>query len=199
MRNLPAVSRREPRAVEERLKAGSAIAAWSIRPATPQDAPFLPDIERSAGEAFRQVPDLAWIADDAVLSEERHLQLMEGGAAWVAVHAADVPVGFLSGEVLDGNLHIWELAVSSDHQQRGVGRALIARAKQWAAQRNLSAITLTTFREIPWNEPFYHSEGFRTLGSGELSQTLRGILADEVEAGLPAERRCAMRYELSGH
>ena len=169
-------------------------ASWSIRPAQPADAPSLPDIERSAGEAFRQIPDLAWIADDTVQSEERHLQLMEGGAAWVAVDATDVPVGFLSGELLDGNLHIWELAVASDHQRRGIGRRLLDRAKHWAAQRNLAAVTLTTFRELPWNEPFYRSQGFATLLPGELTQTLRDVLASEIDAGLPAERRCAMRY-----
>ncbi len=39
-----------------------------IRVATPEDVQFLPEIERSSGEAFRAVPDLAWIADDAVMS-----------------------------------------------------------------------------------------------------------------------------------
>lgn len=171
-------------------------ASWSIRPAEPADAPSLPAIERSAGEAFRHIPELAWIADDTVQSEERHLQLMEGGTAWVAVDAMDAPVGFLGGEVLDGNLHIWELTVASNHQQRGIGRGLLHRAKDWAALRNLAAITLTTFRDVPWNEPFYRSEGFATLLRGELSQTLREMLASEIAAGLPAERRCAMRYPM---
>jgi GNAT superfamily N-acetyltransferase len=154
-------------------------------------------MERSAGEAFRQIPDLAWIADDTVQSEERHLQLIEGGTAWVAVGATGVPVGFLCGELLDGNLHIWELAVASDYQRRGIGRRLLDRAKHWAAQRNIAELTLTTFRDIPWNEPFYRSQGFATLLPGELTQTLRDVLASEIDAGLPAERRCAMRYRLS--
>jgi len=172
-------------------------ASWSIRPAEPADAPSLPDIERSAGEAFRQIPDLAWIADDAVQSEERHLQFIGGGTAWVAVDAMDVPVGFLCGELLDGNLHIWELAVANDHQRQGIGRRLLDRAKDWAARRNLVAVTLTTFRDVPWNEPFYRSEGFATLLPGELTQTLREVLASEIDAGLPAERRCAMRYPMA--
>jgi hypothetical protein len=52
--------------------------AW-IRAATLEDAQFLPEIERSSGEAFRAVPDLAWIADDAVMSAEQHAPLIEAG------------------------------------------------------------------------------------------------------------------------
>jgi GNAT superfamily N-acetyltransferase len=179
------------------VTADSQTASWPIRPAKAADAAFLPDIERSAGEAFRHFPGLAWIADDAVQSEQSHLRFIEGGAAWVSVDAADVPIGFLCGEMLHDNLHIWELAVAHDHQGRGIGRRLLDQSKQWAAQRKLAAITLTTFRAVPWNEPFYRSEGFVTLLPEELTQTLRDILASEIEAGLPAERRCAMRFLVS--
>ncbi|MBZ9951217.1 hypothetical protein [Mesorhizobium sp. BR1-1-15] len=34
----------------------------TIRPAREDDAKELPDIEQSAGLAFRSIPDLAWIA-----------------------------------------------------------------------------------------------------------------------------------------
>jgi len=41
----------------------------TIRHATQQDAAAMPDIERSSGEAFRIIPNLAWIADDKVTSQ----------------------------------------------------------------------------------------------------------------------------------
>lgn len=164
-----------------------------IRATQPADVAILPSVERSAGAAFRQIPELAWIADDDVQSPERHLQLLAGGAAWVAVDDSDTPIGFLNGERLDGALHIWELAVRAEQQGRGIGRALITHAKQWAVAQALTTVTLTTFRALPWNEPFYHSLGFVTLQPHELSEALRLILAHEIDAGLPGERRCAMR------
>jgi hypothetical protein len=75
---------------------------FSIRPATHADAGLLPDIERSAGEAFRSIPNLAWIASDDVQSSARHLELIEHAATWVAVNASGVPVGFLNGEGMAG-------------------------------------------------------------------------------------------------
>lgn len=169
-----------------------------IRHARADDAPRLPDIERSAGQVFREIADLAWIADDAVQPEDLHLALIGGGAAWVAVDQSDLPIGFLNGALVDGNLHIRELAVRRDQQGRGVGRALLEAARRWAIGRNLPAITLTTFRTVPWNEPFYRSIGFRTLDAEALPDALSGILDAEVAAGLPRERRCAMRLALTG-
>ena len=60
----------------------------------------------------------------------------------------------------------------------------------------LKAVTLTTFRQVGWNEPFYHSLGFRTLAIHELSARLAEILETEVLGGLPREARCAMALGL---
>jgi hypothetical protein len=57
-------------------------------------------------------------------------------------------------------------------------------------------VTLTTFRDIPWNGPFYQSMGFEPIASEKLDTRLSAVLADEVRKGLPAARRCAMRKVL---
>ena len=165
---------------------------FDIRKAIAADAEKLPEIERSAGAAFLEDLDLKWIADDDVQSVERHLELIDWGAAWVATDASGEPVGFLSAEVTANTLHIWELAVRNDLQGRGMGRALIERARLWAVDQGIGVVTLTTFRGVPWNEPFYRSIGFRTLGSHEFTPFLACTLAAEISAGLPAEKRCAM-------
>lgn len=116
----------------------------------------------------------------------------------MAADTGDRPVGFMSAEQADGNLHIWELAVDDNHQRRGIGRRLIERARGWAGERDLSALTLTTFRDVPWNEPFYRSLGFTIVLPEQLTDMLRDVLRHEAEAGLPPERRCAMRYPLTG-
>ncbi|MFT3978231.1 MAG: GNAT family N-acetyltransferase [Sphingomonas bacterium] len=168
---------------------------FTIRKAQPSDAAKLPAIERSAGEAFRQIAHLAWIADDEVQSVERHLELIGQGTAWVALDD-DGPVGFLSAEADHDRLHIWELAVRHDRQGRGIGRRLVETACSWAGEQRFASVTLTTFRQISWNEPFYRSVGFRTLEDEELTPALAAILRHEVEIGLPGSERCAMRRTL---
>jgi hypothetical protein len=60
-------------------------------------------------------------------------------------------------------------------------------------------MTLTTFRRVAWNEAFYARQGFELVQGHQLSDALSRILADEVEHGLPAERRCAMAMPLEEH
>ena len=170
--------------------------AVQIRLAHPTDAVFLPAVERSAAEAFRAIPSLAWIVDDTVRSEEDHLKFIGYGTSWVTVSETGRPVGFLCGEVCGCDLHIWELAVQSDHQRSGRGLALIVTAIDWASEHGLAGVTLTTFRDVPWNEPFYKRAGFQTLGDDQVGSRLRDILLGEIERGLPGEQRCAMRYDI---
>lgn len=169
-----------------------------IRKTAAADAPLLPAVERSAGQAFRAIPSLAWIADDWGQSVEQHLRLMESGVSWVAVEesADGVPMGFLNGAVVDGNLHIWEMSVSRDHQRKGIGRALMSTAKDHARQSGLLKLSLTTFRDVPWNQAFYESVGFVLVEGQDVTPALVKIMEDEVKDGLPAERRCAMICQL---
>lgn len=163
----------------------------TIRFATLADASLLPDIERSSGEAFRDVRDLAWIADDDVTPAERHAALVGQGTVWVASDPDGRLVGFLSAELHRDALHIWQMSVLSDQQRKGVGRALIGAAESWAESNQLTALTLTTFRSVAWNAPFYQSCGFKFVDP-ELHPMLLATLEAERQAGLPFEQRCAM-------
>ncbi|TGQ50488.1 N-acetyltransferase [Mesorhizobium sp. M1C.F.Ca.ET.193.01.1.1] len=168
----------------------------TIRPARADDAEAMPDIEQSAGLAFRAIPDLAWLADGDNVSAERHHELIAKGACWVAADEQDQPIGFLSAGVEGGALHIWELDVRLDRQGSGIGRALIERAIEDAKRRGLSTVTLTTFRDVAWNAPFYRKFGFRILEGAEVDGRLSGLLSGEAEHGMPLDRRCAMRLDL---
>ena len=167
-----------------------------VRKADDHDAALLPHVERSAGEAFRAIPDLAWIADDDVQSLEAHRRSLRAGCSWVIVDDYDRPFGFLSAERFDTDLHIGTLAVEQEQQGRGAGRALIETAIAFAREQGLGAVTLTTFRAVPWNEPLYARFGFVTLAPEEMSPRLFQILSREKANGLPGDRRCAMRLDL---
>lgn len=62
--------------------------APAIRLATLADSALLPDIETSAGESFRGLPDLAWIADNEV-----------GGTEICACCSRDATAAAMKGEV----------------------------------------------------------------------------------------------------
>ena len=156
----------------------------------------MPDIERSAGESFRAVQGLAWIADDDVMSAEEHLRYIEAGTVWVAEDAAGKIVGFLTAEQVEGELHVWQLAVRHDRQGQGFGRCLMEAALKYARASGLAAVTLTTFRDIAWNQPFYARLGFETLEDTRIGSRLARILEREKAHGLPSNRRCAMRLPL---
>lgn len=163
-----------------------------IRLTTAADIAVLPAVERSAAQSFRQIAGLGWLADEGVMPEWRHTELMAAGTSWVAADGGE-PAGFLAAEAVGAELHIWEVAVRRDQQGRGLGAALVRKAVDCAAARGLAAVTLTTFRDVPWNQPFYEKIGFVTLAAGHSDPRLAAILRSEVEQGLPGERRCAMR------
>ncbi len=157
-----------------------------------QHACLLPGIERSAGESFLHVPGYEWIASDDVMTVGAHLKLIHKGTVWVARGADDHLWGFLSAEAFEDALHIWEISVHRDAQRQGVGRKLMSAAEGFAAQQGLKALSLTTFREVSFNAPYYARLGYEVLESAALDARLRAVLADEAAAGLSADSRCAM-------
>lgn len=167
----------------------------AIRLATLADAPLLPVIEQSAGERFREAPGLEWIADDDNTPAEAYPPFIAEGTVWVAEQDGR-PIGFLAATAEGKALHVLELAVAREAQRRGAGRALLAVARDKARALGLAALTLTTFRDLAWNESFYRRQGYRTLAAGEMDERLAGYLAREIERGLPGERRCAMRLDI---
>ncbi|WP_347900394.1 GNAT family N-acetyltransferase [Pseudomonas purpurea] len=166
----------------------------TVRPARLADAEALPSIERSAAELFRQVPELAWLADEPVPDAAQHAHNIACAAVWVAMADEDTVAGFLSAEIFDHELHIQELSVSRRFQGLGLGRQLLQAALASACHSGLAAMTLTTFRELPWNEAFYQRFGFETLAAEQIGPRLTAVLHDEATHGLPPSRRCAMRY-----
>jgi GNAT superfamily N-acetyltransferase len=167
-----------------------------IRKTEYADAVKLPDIEQSAGQIFKQIPEFAWISDSATMSAKQHQVFIEAGTSWVAQDDNELLCGFLCAEIIRDALHICELSVTEGYQGKGIGSALIEEAVCQAAFLGLSSLTLTTFRSVPWNAPFYTRLGFVELMSDDITDPLQYILDDEINRGLPEGERCAMRYSL---
>jgi len=166
---------------------------YAMRRARARDAELLPAVEHSAGTLFASWSALAWIAEGEDLPVERYREVIAKDTSWVTVDADDRPLAFLIASVEDDALHIWELGVHRNHQRQGIGRMLLAEAIAEARRRELRAVTLTTFRNVPWNEPFYAAHGFERPSGAALGERLERALREDAERGLPAHTRCAMR------
>jgi len=164
-----------------------------FRKAEQADVGHFRELEQSAGLLFRADPELAWLADADNLPAERYREIISEGWSWVAEDEHAYPVAFAAVTFEDAELHIWEFNVRVECQRRGIGRRLLQRFIAEAAAAKAPAITLTTFRDVPWNAPFYHSMGFELLSANALDPRLAGLLDAEARKGLPAARRCAMR------
>jgi hypothetical protein len=53
----------------------------------------------------------------------------------------------------------------------------------WATGQGFDAVTLTTYRDVPWNAPFYARLGFVVVAEQDLSRGLVAIRVHERVAG----------------
>ena len=80
------------------------------------------------------------------------------------------------------------------------GRAWVVadEADRWALRRGLSALTLTTYADVPWNAPYYARLGFGIVADVDLSEGLCRIREREEASGLAAWPRVVMRRPVGG-
>jgi len=164
---------------------------WSLRLAQPEDAKHMPAIEAAAGQLFKTIEGLSDLVDDQTVPVDRLVRLIRKGHCLVS-HIGDVMVGFIVTEPFGRELHIWEMDVHPRAQQRGVGSGLLRACMVDARNSAFRALTLTTFRDVPWNAPFYARLGFEEVTALDAHPRLAGELAVEADNGLPPDRRCAM-------
>ena len=169
---------------------------FDVRRAIFADAVALPAIERSAAQLFRLDQPLAWLAEAQVPDAAQHRLAIEQAYVWLAENSDGQLTGFVRAVDIDQHMHIEELSVSQAFQGQGIGRALVAAVIEQARAMQLNSVTLTTFRDLPWNAPFYQRMGFVELTHAHTDRHLRDALQAEVRYGFPAERRCAMRLHL---
>jgi len=164
---------------------------YRIASARSEDIAFVPAIELAAAQLLAGHTPESVLSETTSIHELNHAQ--RSGRLWVAL-ANDVPVGFAHVTVLESTAaHLDELDVHPDHGRRGLGTKLVLEVCAWAATNRYGSVTLTTFRDVKWNMPFYARLGFREIESAQLSPELRSVVEDETRRGLDPARRVVMR------
>ena len=162
----------------------------SVRQARPEDVGRLQAIQLAAGDAFRDI-GMPAAADTFPLPPESLSGYRRAGRAWVAADEHDEPVGFVVADVVDGSAYIEQVSVHPAHAGHRIGAMLLDYVADWAAAQDMHAMTLITFRGVPWNAPYYERLGFRELTDAEITPGLAARNADQ--GGNSAARVCMLR------
>lgn len=170
-------------------------ATWTIRPAKASEASLLPLIEKRAAAAFAPYGDATGMSEEqlaATRSGEEYAAACADGRVWVA-EAGERLEGLALCEDAGDYVHLEELDVLPAAAGRGVGSDLVEEVCRQARRRGKAGVTLSTFRGIPWNAPFYRRRGFLEVRPEELSSDHVRIAEAERARGLRAELRVFLR------
>jgi len=128
----------------------------------PVMAPDLVALEQRAARRFADFgfPHLAHLPP---MPLDKWKGRLAGADIWVVAgdtEGTPAPCGFAIGTDLGDLYWICEISVNPAHGGRGIGKALLDKLVERARWAFHSAIGLSTFRDIPFNAPFYARNGF---------------------------------------
>ena len=172
-------------------------ASYQVALAKPEQFAALREVERAADTMFAAEDLPPSGRASALSSDEEFAEALQQRLLWSAVDERGDAVGFAMALWIEGSLHLDEVDVHPAHQRRGVGRLLVEAVRAHAQRCRARRLTLTTFRFVAWNMPWYARLGFVEIPDGELSGELHAIFDEEIARGLPRERRVAMVLELA--
>jgi GNAT superfamily N-acetyltransferase len=137
------------------------VGTHRVRAARTEDLPHLAPIEDAGGPQFREYFGEA--IEPILLSPATDGRQRATEPGFLLVAAPDEqspPVGFVHVLEIDGHAHLEQLSVLPDRQRQGIGAALVRAAMDEARRRGFDRLSLCTYRDVPWNGPYYRSLGF---------------------------------------
>jgi GNAT superfamily N-acetyltransferase len=146
----------------------------TVRPVRPDELALLPALE-AAGDTMFEPLGIGPLPGPGAVEAF--------AAALVVLVAGDPPVGLCRIDNVAGGAHLEQLSVHPDHAGQGIGRALLRAACAWAKAQGYPDITLATYRDIPWNGPFYASEGFVEVAAVDDWYVAHGLEPEEEVMG----------------
>jgi GNAT superfamily N-acetyltransferase len=165
-----------------------------IRPAAAGDVEAIRQVERRAGELFREI-GMAEVADEELPSPSLVAGFVRDGRAWVDERDGMV-AGFIVVRRLADACHVVQVSIDPAYRGQRIGAALIRHLEPWAVSHGLDALTLTTFEHVPWNAPYYERLGFEQLAPSAMTVGLAAVFEEEGRA-FAAGTRVAMRRPLA--
>jgi GNAT superfamily N-acetyltransferase len=114
----------------------------------------------------------------------------------LVVREGDRPAGFAMVSKRDGSLYLDQISVDPGHGRKGLGRALIAGVVKLARREKSKRVTLSTFRHVAWNGPFYRRLGFRELPRKHMTDWMKELESLQARS-MDVSQRCFMEKRVS--
>jgi GNAT superfamily N-acetyltransferase len=168
---------------------------YQIRSARMEELPLLSGIEQSAARLFLDTP-YAFLVNDKPLSLDFVQQQFSAGRVWVAVDCHETVLGYEIAREVDETFYLQQIDVEPEHGRRGIGSALVKTVCDRAKQQGYEIVSLSTFRDLPWNAPFYSKLGFHPVDEAKLTTGFQQIRLKELQAGLPIGDRVILHRRL---
>jgi GNAT superfamily N-acetyltransferase len=150
-------------------------------------------IERQSRTVLYGMAGLGAVADLPPTSTDR----LRRGACFVACTLAQRPLGFALAGRLDNDALLECLAILPEFSGGGLGRALIETVSEWARQAGSHGVMVSTYRDIPWDAPFYARLGFVEIPHRFWSGAMHRLHREATALGHDPTRRLWMRLALA--
>lgn len=139
---------------------------YRVRPARGNEIGELQNIDLASATLFRGTGliDFGPLGEPTQpIPEDRLRKAFGDNLIWVAVDHMEEIVGFALCSDRQDDLYLDQLSVLPRHGRQGLGTRLVRRCLQEAEARAFKRVSLSTFRKVPWNGPFYKKLGFREV------------------------------------
>lgn len=149
-------------------------------------------IDKAASELFRGSSLIKPDALDDHVPRDAFAARIDSHDAFAIRDETGAPLGFTITSPRKRSLYLDQISVDPAHGRKGLGRMLVAHVLGDAKHRGFRHVTLSTFRDLPWNGPFYASCGFKEIPYKKLTDWMREL--EQVQAeDLDISARCFMQ------
>lgn len=164
-----------------------------IRPARPDEIDTIRALERASAQRFiGLMDDLA--ADEPSAAAVLDARREAGGLLVATVDGA--LAAFVMFRPVEDSLYVEQIDVLPAFEGRRIGARLLDAVADEVRTLGLSVVTLSTFREVPWNAPYYRRLGFVELEDTALTRGLLEIREEHLERGLDEGQRTFMARDI---
>jgi GNAT superfamily N-acetyltransferase len=171
---------------------------YRVRPARGNEVGELQNIDIASASLFRGTGliDFGPLGEPSQpIPEERLRKGFGDGLIWVAVDNLEELVGFALCSDRGEDLYLDQLSVLPRHGRQGLGTRLVRRCLQEAEARSYKRVSLSTFRKVPWNGPFYKKLGFREVPSWRM-QDWQNEIRELQKQTMDVRLRCFMARQV---
>ncbi|WP_454761421.1 GNAT family N-acetyltransferase [Caulobacter segnis] len=157
----------------------------AIRPALASEIEAVREIERASAQRFIGLMDA--LAADKPSTASVLADRIAAGGLLVAETDGEL-AAFVMFRPVGDSLYIEQIDVLPAFERRRIGAALID-----AVGARTARLTLSTFRDVPWNAPYYRRLGFLDIDDKKLAPDLLEIRREHLARGLDESLRVFMQ------